>query len=205
MICPECKSDINDNVKFCEYCGFELPIQPQQKQQYQQQLQYQQSPQYQQPQQIQPILNTINTGNNVVKLQIVHEKVNPRIRELEEKIEDYKNSGIFFIFCFYPVAIYLFIMRAKYKKELYFLKNPNELNNLNNPSNPNHPNYNLGWKTFGMWFLFYSISVLIWMSIESLMGTNPEDMFFSPKMAIVMIVPIILAYFWHKKHKVQVH
>ena len=193
MICPECNSEINENVKFCEYCGHEFP----------KQIIYQQS----QPQK-QPILNTIKPENNVLKLQIVQEKANPRIRELEEKIENYLSSGILMIFCFYPVAIYLFIMRAKYKKELYFLKNPEELKNVNNPNSPSHPNYNLGWKTFGMWWLYYFICAMIWFPIMTIVSEDPDIMFISPigniSMMLIMLIPTILAYFWHKKHKVQI-
>ena len=25
MKCPECNSEINDDIKFCEYCGYKLP------------------------------------------------------------------------------------------------------------------------------------------------------------------------------------
>lgn len=48
MICPKCNSKINENVNFCEFCGYKFPIQII----------------HQQPQQIQPIVNTIKPENN---------------------------------------------------------------------------------------------------------------------------------------------
>lgn len=53
--CPKCGAQLNGTTNFCEFCGANLPQQPQQPQPQYQQPQYQyQQPQYQQPQYQQP-------------------------------------------------------------------------------------------------------------------------------------------------------
>ena len=129
---------------------------------------------------------------------------NPRIKELEEKIKNTGNWAWICLCLFYPIGIVLFILRAQYKRELEDIRN--------NRFDPKKIEIrNLGWKAFGMWWLFAILGEFISMPIFSLMIGKYEDSSMATPientitmmtmMLCVVILPTLLAIWWYKRKK----
>ncbi|MHA1777523.1 MAG: hypothetical protein ACTSWC_12170 [Promethearchaeota archaeon] len=131
---------------------------------------------------------------------------NPRIKELEEKIENTGNWAWICLCFFYPIGIVLFILRAQYKRELEDIRN--------NRFDPKQIEIrNLGWKAFGMWWLFAILGEFISMPIfmlmigkyeDSSMATPVENTITMMTMMLCMVIlPTLLAIWWYKRKKMN--
>lgn len=226
MICPECKSALFGEEVICPYCGCEIrqkkEIEKEKEKEFKKYI-----PQKAKNSRIKELEEKIRqlkaekyipqkAENSRIKaleekvLQLQEIKYvrynvnNARIKELEEKIENTGNWAWIFLCLFYPVAIILFILRSQYKRELESIRN-----NRYDPAQ--RKLMNLGWKAFGMWWLFAIMGELIAMPIFILvigkyddvsMASPVEDaIVFIILMIFIIVLPTLLSIRWYKRKK----